>query len=144
MSWTKTEPSRSMRQEWPECRDLTIRWRRTADLLALIRNRIHGAPLQSVTSGNDFEVSMVLPRPVRIRFETLAGATAESADWGVRNYGMFDPWSLTEKAVMTTRESLRQIAQISTRVHVPDPNLVVWPWDEATAAAALRAMALDP
>ncbi len=142
MSWTKTEPRRSMRREWPECQDLTLAWRRTADLLALIRNRIHGAPLQSVASGNDYDVFMVLPRPARLRFEALTGELTESEAWGVRDYGMFDPWALTEKAVESTRRCLRQIARISTRTTVPDLNPVVWPWDETTGAAALQALAL--
>lgn len=142
MSWTKTEPRRSMRREWCESRDLTLGWRRTAGLLALIRNQIHGAPLKSVAAGDD-DLFMVLPRWARLRYQALSRELGDSEGWGVRDHGMFDPWALTEMAVESTRECLRQIARISTRTGVPDPNPVVWPWDEATGAAALRALALE-
>jgi hypothetical protein len=142
MSWTETEPRRSMRREWSESRNLTLRWSRTAGLLALIRNQIHGAPLQSVAAGDD-DVFMVLPRSVRLRFEARAAELGDSEGWGVRDHGMFDPWALTEMAVESTRECLRQIARVSTRANVPDPHPVVWPWDAATGAAALRALALE-
>ncbi len=111
-------------------------------MFALIRNRIHGAPLKSISSMDD-DVFIVLPRQARLTFLQYARDLGGGDAWGVRDHGMFDPWVLTEMAVASTRRALREMARIATRSGVYDNDPEVWPWDPQTLAGAVRMLGLE-
>lgn len=143
ISWSEAEPRRTMRREWEESREFTLTWKRLAQILALIRNQIHGEPLQSISSMDD-EVFIVLPRPARLAFVGYAAELGGGELWGVRDHGMFDPWALTEMAVASTRRALREIAGVATRSVVQDKDPEGWPWDGRTLRSSVRLLGLEP
>jgi hypothetical protein len=120
--------------------------RSTAQLLALIRNRIHAGPPAPV--GGDDTVWFALASEDQADFESLARPLGGPDAWGAVEHkglpGMLvDPWKLAEQTTLATHQALQTIAQLSV-AGFPSTTVPaqVWPWDPYTAEVAMLYLGL--
>jgi hypothetical protein len=116
-AWTNRKFRAAPRRAWPEDPEEELSFVRTAaQLLALVRNRIHAAPPAPV-SGED-KVWFALASEDQAEFQSLAQHVGGAAAWGVVEHEglqgrLIDPWNLAEQATLATHHALRTVARLS-------------------------------
>jgi hypothetical protein len=146
-AWTTRKFRAPLRQAWPELPEEVLSFvRTTAQLLALIRNRIHAGPLAPV-AGDD-TVWFALASEDQADFESRARDLGGAVAWGItENKGLqgklVDPWKLAEQATLATHHALRRVATLSVgQFHSTRVKPQVWPWDPRTAEVAMLYLGL--
>jgi hypothetical protein len=146
-AWTNSKFRAALRKAWPELPDEVLSFvRTTAQLLALIRNRIHAAPPAPV-AGDD-AVWFALASEDQAEFELRARDLGGTAAWGiVQSRGidgmLLDPWTLTERATLATHHALRTVAQLSVgEFFSTTVSAQAWPWDPYTAEVVMLYLGL--
>jgi hypothetical protein len=148
LAWTRGKFPAALRAGWSQLSDDALsNVSTTAQLLALIRNRIHAGPLMPV-AGDD-TVLFALASEDQAKFESLAGRLGGAVAWGVvENKGLqgklVDPWELAQQATLVTHHALRTVARLSVqRFPSTTVSVQVWPWDPDTAEIAMLYLGLQ-